>query len=71
MKKQILKLLATFLATIIVMVGTFLVIYFMKQDMSIVSFLVGCLGFVILSGALKQWEDRFKSLFNMTDEKEV
>lgn len=68
MKKNILRVFATLIATVIVMVGTLLVVYFMKEQMSIVSFLVGCLGLLILLPAMNQWEKRFLDLFGVEDE---
>ena len=68
MKEKLLKILSSFFSTIVVMVGCLLVIYFMQKTMSIVSFIVGCIGFLILGGSLKEWEKRFKTLFNVNDE---
>jgi hypothetical protein len=46
-----------FIATIIVMLGSFLLNFYMVNGYGIISILCGLCGFLILYPAVKRWED--------------
>lgn len=71
MKRKILGFIASFLATFVVIIGTLLVVFAFKKEISITSFIAAFLGFSLLYGATQQWENRFKSLFKIDNDKEV
>lgn len=68
MKEQILKILSGVLSSIVVMISASLLTYFMKQPITIFSCLIGVIAFILLSGALEFWENKFKHWFKIDDE---
>lgn len=62
--KELLVELATFVgATVIMSIGVGLIVYYLNTGFTLVSFLLGLGGFLILYPAFKSWQDRIKDLF--------
>jgi hypothetical protein len=62
--KELLVELGTFVgSTIIMSIGVGLTTYYMKEEFTLTSFMVGLGGFLILYPAFKVWQDRIKDLF--------
>jgi|688.fasta_scaffold1862040_2 hypothetical protein len=62
--KELLVELGTFAAAALIMtIGVGLTTYYIKEEFTISSFIVGLCGFLILYPAFKVWQDRIKDLF--------
>jgi hypothetical protein len=70
MKDALLTVLATVLSVLVTGIGLFLFVAFLKDEMTILNFLIGLVGyFIALRPAVNEWESTFKKLFGIKDEK--
>lgn len=53
--KKMLNILKNFVSVVIVMLGAFLTHFYLSNEISVVSILVGIVGFIILFPAIKKW----------------
>jgi hypothetical protein len=55
--KKIKDLFKSFIAVLIVMLGSYLTNFYLTHEFSFTSILFGSIGFIILFPALKKWEE--------------
>jgi hypothetical protein len=68
MKDALLTVLATILSIIITGFGIFLVVYFLNEEIGIVSFLLGLVGyFIAIRPSVEEWEINLKKFFRVKD----
>ncbi len=69
MKDALLTVLATVLYVLVTGIGLFLTVTFLKNEITILNFLIGLVGyFIALRPAINEWESTFKKLFKIKDE---
>lgn len=69
MKDALFTVLATVLSVLVTGIGLFLFVAFLKDEMTILNFLIGLFGyFIALRPAVNEWESTFKKLFKVKDE---
>lgn len=66
---KIKNLFITFLATVIVIVGSILMNYFVTHEVSFVTLIYGILSMLVLWGSIDSWDKKLKKLFK-SDEAE-
>lgn len=70
MRDALFTVLATVLSVLVTGIGLFLFVAFLKDEMTILNFLIGLVGyFIALRPAVNEWESTFKKLFGIKDEK--
>lgn len=70
MRDTLLTVLATVLSVAFTGIGLFLFVAFLKDEMTIIKFLIGLVGyFIALRPAINEWESTFKKLFGVKEEK--
>lgn len=65
--KKIKDLFINFLATVIVMIGSTLMNYFVTHEISFVTVIYGVISLLLLWGAINYWDQKLKSF--LEDEK--
>lgn len=69
MKDALFTVLATVLSVFVTGIGLFLFVAFLKDEITILNFLIGLVGyFIALRPAVNEWESTFKKLFKIKDE---
>jgi hypothetical protein len=62
MKNTILNFLMSFMSIIIVMIGAYFLSFYVINEISFTSIILGVIGFLIIYPAIDKWENYFKGL---------
>jgi uncharacterized membrane protein YcaP (DUF421 family) len=62
---KIKDLFINFIATVIVIIGSILMNYFVRHEVSFVTILYGIVALLILWGSIDYWSSKLKKLFNI------
>lgn len=62
MKNTILNFLLSFMSIIIVMIGAYFLSFYVINEISFTSIILGVIGFLIIYPAIDKWENYFKGL---------
>jgi len=68
MKKTILTIISFMLSMIIVSIGSILMNFYLQNKFSIISFILGSLGFFVLYASIENWENKFNKWFKVKDD---
>lgn len=63
MLKLILNFIITFMTSLFVLIGAFLVSYYMYNEITYFSIFLGLIGSIVLFPAFRHWENYLKTLF--------